>query len=471
MNAAATGGTLRAPPAELVAFLRTRAGRILALATMAVLLRVNAESLWLEITAAVAVATAYPAHRRRVVGLAGIFWLLERVPTGWSQVALVATARGVTLPGWFRVASLLEAIVCVGLWLWLCGRWSRLLPLRRPILSLIVLYLGACAAAAYAPLPSLVVVWGWGLLFALAPFLWFTAYALLHQRDPRRSPLLVRLGQFSPFWGGTYTPFPKGEANLAKIEARDPEELATWQLKGLRLLLWATVLGVCWNLFDRFFYGTLRVPTTVQALVAVQHGQPGTLATRWLALLGNFVSSLFSLSVLGHLAIGVCRMAGFKALRNTYRPLAATTIADFYNRVYFYFKELLAEVFFYPTYLRFFKARPRLRLFVATVAAAGFGNVVFHYLRDMQYVASLGPWRAAVAFRAYILYGAILGVAVGVSQLGMRRARRTPLSTWGRLLANARVILFYVVVLIFDDPSRDVPLSAYFQYLLGLVVP
>jgi hypothetical protein len=190
-----------------------------------------------------------------------------------------------------------------------------------------------------------------------------------------------------------------------------------------------------------------------------------------LVLLVNFVWSLFAIAVPGHLMIGVCRMAGYKALRNTYRPLSATTIADFYNRVYFYFKELLAEIFFYPAYLRWFKTRPRLRLFVATLAAAGFGNFVFHYLRDLKFVAELGPWRAALAFRTYLLYSGLLGVAVASSQLMGRARPSRALSPPRRLFAHAHVILFYAVILIFNDPDRNMDLAVYLRYLAHLVVP
>ena len=35
--------------------------------------------------------------------------------------------------------------------------------------------------------------------------------------------------------------------------------------------------------------------------------------------------------------IACVRMAGFRALRNTYRPLESRTVAEFWNRYAFYF--------------------------------------------------------------------------------------------------------------------------------------
>ncbi len=92
---------------------------------------------------------------------------------------------------------------------------------------------------------------------------------------------------------------------------------------------------------------------------------------------------MLTLSIWGHIIIATCRMAGFKALRNTWSPLQSKTIAEFWNRYYYYFKELLVEFFFYPTFLRFFKTKPRLRMFMATMAAAGLGNMLYHFFRDI----------------------------------------------------------------------------------------
>src|SRR5205085_6867278 len=110
--------------------------------------------------------------------------------------------------------------------------------------------------------------------------------------------------------------------------------------------------------------------------------------TGWASLLSHYIVAVLTMAVYGHYIIGYCRVAGFNALRNTYRPLEATTIADFWNRYYYYFKELLADFFFFPTYMRYFKTYPRLRVFAATFAAATVGNWLYHF--DAGYVASVG---------------------------------------------------------------------------------
>jgi len=162
-------------------------------------------------------------------------------------------------------------------------------------------------------------------------------------------------------------------------------------------------------------------------------------------------------------------MAGFRALRNTYKPLRAATIAEFWNRYYYYFKELLVELFFYPAFMRYFKRMPRLRLVFATMAAAGFGNVLYHFFRDSSYIASLGLWDALLSFKVYLVYGALLGVTIGVSQLRNRNRRIDRDSLRTRVLAPVSVLTFYCVLSIFDAPDRTLPAMEYFRFAMHLV--
>jgi hypothetical protein len=42
----------------------------------------------------------------------------------------------------------------------------------------------------------------------------------------------------------------------------------------------------------------------------------------------------------GHMIIGTLRLFGFNVFRNTYKPLLSESILEFWNRYYYYFKEL-----------------------------------------------------------------------------------------------------------------------------------
>ena len=164
-------------------------------------------------------------------------------------------------------------------------------------------------------------------------------------------------------------------------------------------------------------------------------------------------------------------MAGFGALRNTYRPLTARTIAEFWNRYYFYFKELLVDFFFYPTFFRLFKGRTQLRLAAATFAAAGLGNMFFHFIRDIGYVPRLGLWRALLGFHVYAFYCLVLSTGIIISQLRTARRRAQTPSRWSPFKSQFGVLLFFCLLQVFDDTGRTHPITvhlAFFLHLFGI---
>lgn len=357
--------------------------------------------------------------------------------------------------------------------------------MNRPLRTLLLTYVGLLALATWLPLPATVEVTLWAFLVVLGRYIWFLAYSLFDIPSKDRSPFVLQLGHYQPFWMGSMTavPFPKGAAYLRKIEAKDASELAVTQLKGVKLLYWAVLLMVFQALCQGLIYtGTFRVwdgafalplfldaPRFSEVLASSVAGTPAAWYLNWLALISRFLLEILNLAIWGHVIIAVCRMAGFRALRNTCRPLRAATIAEFWNRYYYYFKELLVEFFFYPAFMRYFKRSPRLRLVFATMAAAGFGNVLYHFFRDSSYIARLGLWDAFLAFKVYWVYGALLGLAIGVSQLRNRNRRTDRDSLRTRILAPLSVLSFYCVLSIFDDPDRSLPAVEYFRFAMHLV--
>ena len=105
----------------------------------------------------------------------------------------------------------------------------------------------------------------------------------------------------------------------------------------------------------------------------------------------------------------------------------------------------------------------------ATMAAAGFGNVLYHFLRDSSYIVRMGLWDAFLGFHVYLFYGALLGVAIGLSQLRHRNRRIDRDSLRARFLAPISVLAFYCVLSIFDDPDRTLPAIEYFRFVMHLV--
>ncbi|MBF0502284.1 MAG: hypothetical protein HQM09_19240 [Candidatus Riflebacteria bacterium] len=378
----------------------------------------------------------------------------------------------------FILAYTLVFFVMAWLLLLLSRKWADHWLFKKPVRNLFLFYTGMLVLASYAPLPRPAWLSLWVILIIAGKYLWFLAYALSNRGKEKTPVSLIELFHFQPFWGSTNVPFPKGEANLRKIEAKSPLDLATVQLKGLKLMLWSSLLLLVFSLFDQIVFGAhgfidpfLQGLPVLPRLNNVIHqylvGKVFPRSICWMVLVANFLRILLDVSSFGGTFVATCRMCGFNALRNTYKPLEAKSIAEFYNRVYYYFKELLVDFFFYPTYFRFFKQHPRLRIFFATFAAAGFGNALFHFLRDITLIIKLGLWNALAGFQTYLLYCVILGTAIGVSQL--RSIGRPPQNRG--FLSTVFVLFFYCLIMVLDDPLRSWSIIDYCSFIINLFLP
>jgi hypothetical protein len=346
-------------------------------------------------------------------------------------------------------------------------RWPKSLFGQRPIAFLLTGFTLLILSASMTSPHSLTYSFLWPLVGVAASYVWFIGYALIDRNSKPAKDLTLELTTFRPLWGSTNTPYPKGAAYLRRIEARDSGQLAIVQLKGLKLLAWAILLALFSNLWDRFFHGYLRIPTSAQALAMSVQANPVAWNLRWESLILAFFESILSISIMGHRIIAGCRMAGFNALRNTYRPLSSTTIAEFFNRFYYYFKELLVDFFFYPAFFRYWKGHRRVRMAFATLAAAFFGNAFYHFTRDWQIIRDDGLWKAIANYQVFLFYCAMLVAGLIISQLRNRGSRQTGLVR-GHILPISGVCLFYSLLSIFVTNDRDYSLVAHLRYLASL---
>jgi hypothetical protein len=437
---------------KVVAFAQTAPGKVAILAAFALGQRyfLPAFSSTLPLTLIFSLITFMPEYRRFILAIAPIIFLV------------LETYRDPALLG------LNLAVIAFGILLYWCAmQWPKSRFGQRPIAFLLsgftALIFIACAAT-----PRSVPYWIlWTLVGLLASYLWFIAYALTDRNSIPSRDLTLELTSFRPLWGSTNTPFPKGAAYLRRIEAQNPEQLAIVQLKGLKLLLWAILLAVFQLLWNRFFHDYLHIPTSAEALALSVQGKPVAWHLRWESLILAFFELILSISIMGHKLIAACRMAGFNALRNTYAPLFSTTIAEFFNRFYYYFKELLVDFFFYPTFLRYWKGHKRLRMAFATFAAAFFGNGFYHFTRDWQIIRDLGFWKALENYQALLLYNTVLATGLSISQL-RKRGPRLPGLLRGRLLPALGVGMFYCLLSVFETSERMYPLVEHLRFFASL---
>jgi hypothetical protein len=109
-------------------------------------------------------------------------------------------------------------------------------------------------------------------------------------------------------------------------------------------------------------------------------------------------------------------------------------------------------------------------VFFATFMAAGVGNAIYHFIRDIEYVALLGPMQTLEDFSPYLLYCFLLAVGIGISQARISAGRRLPATPFGVLWCGLFVWGFFICLHVFSDESRILSLRervSFFTTLFG----
>jgi hypothetical protein len=182
----------------------------------------------------------------------------------------------------------------------------------------------------------------------------------------------------------------------------------------------------------------------------------------WLVIYLELIHATLTLAAFGHVVVGSLRLVGFNVFRNTYKPLLSESLVDFWNRYYFYFKELLVDFFFYPTYLRLRSTSPRLRLFAAVFAAAFLGNMYYHVLAyQPEPVIALDFARLWATWGPRLVYCFLLTVGIWVSMLRQEKKRKASdgATLSARLRQIAAVWTFYAIIDIWNVPPPGISFS------------
>jgi hypothetical protein len=436
----------------IVAFVQTPPGKLALLACFGLGLEtvVHNLALCLALLAAYAVITFEPKLRHPVIAVAPLI-------LGLLQNLRHPLELGETF-----------AVLALGMGLWFCVlRWPRTLFARRPIVFLLSGFSALIVVAGSVPPQSRLAAVLWSLVGASAASVWFIAYALTDKGSRPGRDGALELAALRPLWGSTTTPFPKGAAYLRRIEAKTPEELAVVQLKGLKLLAWAILLGLFQRFWFWFFHGYLGIPLPDKAMEMFLQGAPIAWYMRWTTQILFLFEVVLGISVFGHTFVAGARMAGFRALRNTWRPFSATTVIDFFNRFYYYFKELLVDLFYFPAFLRYFKKHRRVRTIFATFSAVLFGDCFFHITRDWHFLRERGLWRGMLSYQEGFFCCLILAIALSVSQLRKRRPRPRGFLR-GQLLPSLKVGFFYTLMAVFGSDSHAFTIAQSLRYFASL---
>jgi hypothetical protein len=309
-----------------------------------------------------------------------------------------------------------------------------------------------------------------GCVFLIPFVLWRIGYMMLTAQRGKMAGtgFTDHFFYIFPFWGGTVTPYG-GYDYLAAHEARDEDALARSQLAGMKCFILAGLWAVAKLLLVAHVFDAGRVPRLGAAFA-----NPGLypLWLLWIAVYLELLWAVLSVAASGHYIVGWLRLFGFHVFRNTYKPLLSETIIEFWNRYYYYFKELLVNFFFYPTFTRHFKRSPRLRIIAAVFAAAFVGNMYYHWLRLDKELATadfLGMW-AALESRFFYCFLLALGISVSMLRQQKHPRRNQPRGVGRRWVAIFGVWTFFSIIRIWalKDPAPFLTRANFFLELVGL---
>lgn len=423
-------------------------------------------------SAALAGCALWPQRRKLIVAGAGLVYLTLRPfrIDDWTQ-----TLRDLSVSGGVQIPPMALQIAAVGGFLLLAfaalecqHRYCGTMAAKRPVRSLLIAFFATVGLAYLLPQGSWLHIGLWSVIGVWASSFWFLSYALADQKSGDPTANVQRLGLMRPFWGGSAAPIGKGFGYLSKFEAKNDTELAVTRLKALKLVVWAAILNATYLIAAALLHDAGAVPTLHDAILLQAGGGHTPLAMRWVSLLSNYFLDLLVISVWGHIIVAVVRMIGYRIPRNTCNPMASRSLAEFWNRYFFYFKEMLVDFFFYPAFLRHFKKQPKLRIAFATLCAAGIGNFLYHFMRETYVFASTPILETLPKFTSAAFYSLVLALGLIASQL--RGAKPQPTDGFWAYQVRPRigVLLFFCLLKIFDDISGEGTFGERLTFLIRL---
>ena len=464
----------------LTAWVATPAGKV-AVWLAALLLVPGARRLPVALT--LGPALIWPERRIDLLALAALGVLLVRIPSPTDPTG--------------RALCVVTALAVLGIVFlaWQAARRFRDLPAlvrRFPIAAVHVVLLGTVGAtmavrhALRIEPESTLAIPLIGLQTVLPFLLWRVSYLMLAARrgTVAKDRFRDHLFYLFPLWGGTGTPYGKGHGYLMQRKAVSSGDLAASELAGIKLLGLAWVWTGVNLVFEAAVHGDVTpglgwlaahgpaLPRLGQA-IAAGPASYGLLA-RWGAVAAGLVGNVLDLAISGHVVIGVLRLFGFRVFRNTYKPLLAPSVIEFWNRYFYYFKELMVEFFFYPTYVATARFGQRVRIFLAIMAAAAVGNLYYHVLRDFSEYLVAGAsngWSSLAGRTAYSMFLAT-GIYVSMIREQSRRGRKAPpggLGVLRQLRAIAGVWIFFGVLHVWSVGSTKYGFGERLRFSLGLV--
>ncbi len=444
---------------RLIAEAGTPKGRLVVALISALLLWPGFGAVGLLVAACIAAASFSPGRRAEDMSIlaAGVFL---------SQIVPQAMASGIGA----------KPVIFSALWVGAVALWSRhpVLKKRSPLVLHVAAFL-FIALLAYLQVTQLRFIAS-ALAFQqlTVEFLWRTSYWIKwRRRSGDNAPILKHLYALIPFVGAGGVPIGKNPDYFARHEARDEAALTASQIEGLKLLLLATLWRAVQFLMQDIFWAgpnesfpawLLDLQSAIPPMPALlQNAAMFSIWQRWTGLFAELFRAIIELAVFGHTIVGVCCLMGYRLPRNTQAPLLSTSIVEFWNRYYYYFKELLLDYFFFPVYLKLKGLPVYLRTILSTFAAAFLGNIYYHVLLYGALPITGHPDQFLQEIYARVIYCSIL--ATGLSASMLRSLNKRPRI---RVLGMASAILFFALIHIWNAGGDEVTVSERWKLFTSL---
>lgn len=280
-----------------------------------------------------------------------------------------------------------------------------------------------------------------------------------------------------PTWSWAVT-IPQGYAYINnRFLGEDKNRIV---IAGLKLLCVALLYLVFWlwairhieTLFTSLGFEVHR--TSVRVMVhRYTLGDEITTVSVLLTTILDIVETLLAFAGVVHFKVAVWRICGYNIEPYLNKPWLATNLMNLWTRYAYYYREFLVRAFYYPVFFRLSKLHASIRILIASLAAAGVGNLITHMMKqNLQHGMHMQSVSYVLATWVYFL---LLGIGIGVSVIFMRRRKRQrkpwTFDRWFALdlLAAYVTIQYFALIHIFARPTEDSSLGDLFAlFMLGL---
>ena len=277
----------------------------------------------------------------------------------------------------------------------------------------------------------------WMFIYVFSVAVWNFAYISLSKFKPNWSQMSLLL----PMWRSvavTSAPIHRGIRDFEYVYKQDGVERTSCQISGLRLLYWSLLIR-----YTGFFVSDVVFGTTTLSYVPFSFhlpnyfGMPFDIYYRfsiplWKSWMGLFANSFIFLTVnvasLIGIMVSVARMCGFRFYRNTYKPYLANSFHDFFNRVFFFYNELLINFFFYPfwKFSKVLKLPKKTRLFLVTFFTVLIGGEIIHFMRVFRGLENLSLIDMFSIYAGRLPYFFLLGLFSAISVVSKGKSETLP---------------------------------------------